>query len=191
MHIHNLTQAHTRPGSDTHERSNRVHHLLANSTWQGSIVHLRGLQAQFCYTGLCYFLFEILNFLNDSITLFENLLSGWNILQPYWYFRVLVYKNLLLMRKLCKVTLQGDWKSWPTIFSEMKAGNKCISVLYITCRHPRVMIKYAPTFTGPKILTLSSLILSADGTPKLATFFKNSLKLKVSMPYLESAWKMY
>ena len=51
-HTHNLTQA-----QDLQHYAQ--HHLLANCGCQESIVHLRGLQAQFCYAKLCFILSEI------------------------------------------------------------------------------------------------------------------------------------
>ena len=51
---HNLTQAQDL-GSYIHDQSNRKYYLLANRSCQGSMVHLCGLQVQFCYTRLCLF----------------------------------------------------------------------------------------------------------------------------------------
>ena len=59
MRIHNLTQAQD-PGQLRYAQSIQSRSsLLANRTRQGSVVHLRGSQVQFCYTRLCYVLSEI------------------------------------------------------------------------------------------------------------------------------------
>ena len=52
-----------------HDRYNREYHLLTNRARQESMVHLCGLQTQFCYARLCFVCLKFISF-NNSVSSF-------------------------------------------------------------------------------------------------------------------------
>ena len=105
IRIHNLTQ--TRPWSVMYNRSNPVHHLLANCGRRGSTVHLLGSQAQSFTQGFVMFGPKF-NFLNNSAeSLFELMFSvdTSTFIQLIWLITAVSYSTTIVGYPCCpKIT---------------------------------------------------------------------------------------